>query len=614
LVDFRQIGFRTAGGMGRSLLSRLRGVPRWLGDDIRTRLVHIEDKVDDVRCGELRDRLIHIERKVDQISNTGRTDSPSQSCQGGFAGHPDQAFGHLTYAQFGEDLIVVGLFGRLGISQPSYLDIGAHHPLNCSNTALLYARGSRGVNVDANPTLIEAFHELRPEDITLNCGVGPTAGEMTFFRIDDFSGRNTFDREVAEAFVRAHPEFKISSSIAVRVRTINEIVTSEFGGHWPDLLSLDAEGLDLSILEAAKFGDAGPIIIIVEAISGDNLDASDALYELLGARGYQVLFQTPGNLIAVRSDAAAKLQPGTGADALVRSRAAPIDDSWAERIRVAAACPDAVRLPRVKDAGGFVMRKGQVCQVMHNGVLILRDSYIGPPMTTLIEALRGVHEPQEECCFAEVLPFIRRGATMIELGSNWGFYSLWFERAIEKAECHLIELDTKLLEAGIRNFAINGARGVFTNACLGLPNLGPWNVQRHGHYVRAQASGQIFFACEPTIDGFHRNIPLLELSHYLADNLIETVDLLHCDIQGEEMHLLEKDEALFRAGKVDWIFMSTHHDDEFHGRCVAKLEHFGFVVVAEHSISQSYSGDGLIVAKRHGVGGPDTIAISRRGL
>ncbi len=614
MADFRQNNLSTVGAVVKGLLSRLRGVPRWLGDDIRTRLIHIEDKVDDIRSGELRYRLIHIEQKFDQLSNTLRTDVPMHSRQVAFAGHPDQAFGHLTYAQFGEDLIVLGLFDRLGISQPSYLDIGAHHPLNCSNTALLYARGSRGVNVDANPTLIEAFHQLRPEDSTLNCGVGPTAGEMTFFRIDDFSGRNTFDREVAEAFVRAHPEFKISSSIPVRVRTINEIVTSEFGGHWPDLLSLDAEGLDLSILEAAKFGDAGPIIIIVEAISGDDLDASDALCGLLGARGYRILFQTPGNLIAVRSDAAAKLQPGTGADAQARQRAALIDTSWAERIRVAAACPDAVRLPRVKDAGGFVVHKGQVCQVMHNGVLILRDSYIGPPMTALIEALRGVHEPQEEFCFAEVLPFIRRGATMIELGSNWGFYSLWFQRSIEQAECHLIELDTKLLEVGIRNFVLNGARGIFTNAGLGLPELGAWNVRRHGHYVRAQASGQIFFASEPAIEGFHRNVPLLDLSRYMADNLVETVDLLHCDIQGEEMPLLEKDEALFRAGKVDWIFLSTHHDDEFHGRCVAKLEQFGFVIVAEHSVSESYSGDGLVVAKRHGVAGPDSIAISRRAL
>ncbi len=34
----------------------------------------------------------------------------------------------ISYAQCGEDLIVSGLFQTLGISQPTYLDLGAHHP------------------------------------------------------------------------------------------------------------------------------------------------------------------------------------------------------------------------------------------------------------------------------------------------------------------------------------------------------------------------------------------------------------------------------------------------------------------------------------------------------
>lgn len=604
----------TGNDVVRKLLLRLRGVARSMSADTHERLVHIEDKVDDIRSGEIRSRLIHIEQKVDLLRANLPVGAYSQPADGDFAGHADQAFGHLTYAQFGEDLIIAGLFARLDIVRPSYLDIGAHHPLNCSNTALMYARGSRGVNVDANPMLMEAFHRLRPEDITLNCGVGPMAGEMNFYRIDDFSGRNTFDREVAEAFIRANPAFKISDTVPVRVRTINEIVASECNGKWPDLLSLDAEGLDLSILASANFGDSGPLIIIVEAISGDNADASAALHGLLQSRGYEVIFQTPGNLIAVRSDAAAKLKPGRAASSPACTSAAPIDEAWAERIRIAAACPDADMLPRVEGAGGFVVEKGRVCQVMHNGVLILRDSYIGPPMTTLIETLRGVHEPQEERCFAEVLPHIRRGGTMIELGSNWGFYSLWFQRVIEQAECHLIELDTKLLEAGIHNFEVNEARGIFTNAGLGLPNLESWQTRRHGHYVRTLPSGQIFFDRGPSIEGFHRNIPLLEVGRYMADNLVEKVDLLHCDIQGEEMHLLTEDGETLRSGRVDWLFISTHHDDHFHARCVSKVQELDFVIVAEHSISQSYSGDGLIVAKRRGVAGPDSIAISRRGI
>lgn len=58
-----------------------------------------------------------------------------------FAGSPDQGFGHITYSQFGEDLVVANIFALLGVKRPTYLDVGANHPLKGSNTALLYARG-----------------------------------------------------------------------------------------------------------------------------------------------------------------------------------------------------------------------------------------------------------------------------------------------------------------------------------------------------------------------------------------------------------------------------------------------------------------------------------------
>src|SRR5690606_9910227 len=76
-----------------------------------------------------------------------------------YSGHPDQHYGHITYSQHGEDLLILNLFDQLQIKNPSYLDLGAHHPTDISNTKLLYDRGSRGVNIEANRHLIEAFYE-----------------------------------------------------------------------------------------------------------------------------------------------------------------------------------------------------------------------------------------------------------------------------------------------------------------------------------------------------------------------------------------------------------------------------------------------------------------------
>ncbi len=226
---------------------------------------------------------------------------------GGYPGHPDQAFGGSTYAQFGEDLIVLNIFKRLGIDKPSYLDVGAHHPLNVSNTALLYMRGSRGINVDANPNLIGAFKTHRPGDINLNVGVGPQRGSLDFYFIDDWSGRNTFRRDVAEDFVREYPEFSIRDVRKIPVVTVNDVIDEHNHGVFPDFMSLDVEGLDFDILAGARFAPGGPKVICVEAVSGADSDDSARLVELLPGRGFVLQMRTVGNLIFADAASAARL-------------------------------------------------------------------------------------------------------------------------------------------------------------------------------------------------------------------------------------------------------------------------------------------------------------------
>src|SRR5438552_1880892 len=153
-----------------------------------------QDPSNEPQAKEVLERLVNIERKINSLLET-------QTVPKIFSGHADQSFGHLTYSQNGEDLIIANIFHILQKSRPTYLDIGAHHPINISNTALLYARGSRGVNVEANPNLIDIFRELRPDDITLNLGVGPQRSKRQFYCIDKWSGRNTFNKQIAEEFV-----------------------------------------------------------------------------------------------------------------------------------------------------------------------------------------------------------------------------------------------------------------------------------------------------------------------------------------------------------------------------------------------------------------------------
>jgi FkbM family methyltransferase len=196
--------------------------------------------------------------------------------------------------------VFVALFEALGIDHPTYLDIGAHHPVNCSNTALLYSRGSRGINVDANPDLMDEFARSRPDDINLNIGVAGKRGTLTFYRIDKFSGRNTFSKEAAEAFVAANPQFSITDEISIPVMSLDDILAKHCDGSIPDLLSIDAEGLDFEILSSASFAKR-PAILCVETSSAAG-QAKDKLTALLSTLGFKKLIQMGENGIFVPTE------------------------------------------------------------------------------------------------------------------------------------------------------------------------------------------------------------------------------------------------------------------------------------------------------------------------
>ena len=205
--------------------------------------------------------------------------------------HPDQVFGDKTYAQFGDDLILLNVFHKLGITNGKYFDVGAHHPYNISNTALLYERGWRGVCIEANPNHIGAFEKDRPEDNILNVGVGCDIGSMEFYMVDAYSGRNSFDLTTVTRFTKEYPEFKITETRQIPVVTIDSLFKSLYV---PDLLCIDIEGLDYAVIYMME---ARPKVICVE-----NEGKVKEFDDLLKLKGYDKLFNTIGNGIYLHED------------------------------------------------------------------------------------------------------------------------------------------------------------------------------------------------------------------------------------------------------------------------------------------------------------------------
>lgn len=206
-----------------------------------------------------------------------------------------------SFSQAGEDRVVRFLFDVLGISHPSYLDVGAYHPFHLSNTALLHLSGSRGVNVEPDPRGVELFRRHRPEDVTLGVGVGPTSGELAFYRLSNPT-LSTFDRDAAEQAVASGAgRIEIVEVLPVPVRTVADVLT-ELGAR-PDFLSLDAEGLDRDILRTLPTWPARPVVVCVELLryAGTLADATreEGLLEDMSELGYDLVADTWVNAVLV---------------------------------------------------------------------------------------------------------------------------------------------------------------------------------------------------------------------------------------------------------------------------------------------------------------------------
>ena len=106
------------------------------------------------------------------------------------------------------------------------------------------------------------------------------------------------------------------------------------------------------------------------------------------------------------------------------------------------------------------------------------------------------------------------------------------------------------------------------------------------------------FECES--DSKQRTVPVVSLEELLARFELDHIDVLLLDVQGAEVGFLRGALDLL-AERVRFVIVSTHHhvisgDPLTHQRCLELVEKAGGTVISEHTVGESYSGDGMIAA------------------
>jgi FkbM family methyltransferase len=191
-----------------------------------------------------------------------------------------------SHAQFGEDLFLTAYFA--GQDGGIYVDVGAFHPRQFSNTALLSARGWRGLNIDATPGSMRLFDALRPRDENLEAVVSDEPGP-TRLHSWGLHAENTTAPEQAHAVAAAKgPPHEI---LDVESRTLTEILdSSALRGARIDLLTIDAEGSDRRVLHSLDWSRYRPRVVVTELYAAD-IDAvlASERYAFLRKHGYRLV-------------------------------------------------------------------------------------------------------------------------------------------------------------------------------------------------------------------------------------------------------------------------------------------------------------------------------------
>jgi FkbM family methyltransferase len=209
-----------------------------------------------------------------------------------------------SYSQCGEDLVIDFLFNQMGIDKPSYIDIGAHHPRYINNTYLFYLKGSRGINIEPDPSLISEFNSMRSEDVNLNIGIGDKNGEADFYIMNEPT-LNTFVKEEAERTEAEKSVYKIKEVKKIKISPLADVISKCSNGKFPDLLSIDVEGLDEQILRSIDYKTGAPKVMCVETLTfsatGNGVKKTE-LIEFVKSKGYMVYADTYINTIFVKEE------------------------------------------------------------------------------------------------------------------------------------------------------------------------------------------------------------------------------------------------------------------------------------------------------------------------
>lgn len=156
-----------------------------------------------------------------------------------------------------EHALVREFFG--GETSGYFVEVGAHHPTEGSQTWHLEQSGWTGVLVEPQPELAAFLVASRKARVFANaCSSPANAGQSLPLHVD--GPRSVLDRDRD----RMSPGARAAYVIVVPARTLDSILEEAEAPAPIDMLSIDVEGHETEVLRGFDFSRWQPLLILVE--------------------------------------------------------------------------------------------------------------------------------------------------------------------------------------------------------------------------------------------------------------------------------------------------------------------------------------------------------------
>jgi FkbM family methyltransferase len=203
------------------------------------------------------------------------------------------------YSQAGETPIIRQLLRKSNNDGGFFVEVGANDGKTVSNTFGLVKNGWSGLSVEANPNVFARLEKnLRkfPKVKTVCLAVAPERGVVKLFfgRNDPQGLLSTISTESSEWFEKHRSD----SYVEVPGVPLTELLDEQESPLNPDLLIIDAEGMDYEILLTLDFNKYQPKLIVTEDYELKN----EAKFKVLEFAGYNFARRVGCNTFWVRSN------------------------------------------------------------------------------------------------------------------------------------------------------------------------------------------------------------------------------------------------------------------------------------------------------------------------